>query len=534
MAKNLLILCHDLINAQLDRRITQQAAVWVDRGWDVTLIGMREKAEGVIERWSNGVVVLKVDQRSMPRVEDRFWEQILASPAESLAEYDTLTGKNAGAAQASEPAADQTGDTRLAEAKSFHGSKQFSPSEREGASPAVRQPMGSIAIAAARRIWRFLPPEARARGANHIRSVARGVWRLLPLPVKITIRKRIVKDSTAGPLASVLRQIEWYPLPFTQALLDAANDLPAQVILAADLTTLPASLELAGRFGSLILYDAHELYSEQVTFSQRQRKLLKYHEGRGLRQVFIAYTVSDAFAGLMQEAYGLVARPRVLTNAPDFVPRSRRSGEVGPLRKAAGLDAGTHVLLFHGGFSPHRNIETLARGFIAADLPNVHLVFLGYGDRSLVELASTEEGAKKRISILDAVPAAELDQWVGDADHVVIPYPAVDLNTTWCSPNKLYDCIALGVPLIVNRELRNVSDIIAQYGIGLSLDMSTPERLAEDFRAAFSEPLLPVDFSAVREKLGWQAQRRTLESWIDEVEARLASEGGGRAGRMVP
>lgn len=503
MPKHLLILCHDLINAQLDRRITQQAAVWIERGWDVTLIGMTEKAGSMVERWSSGVVVVKIDQNSMPKVEDKFWEQLFTSPVVTLSKRDITSD----------------------EVTDFVDGLSTAQSHATAAAPAIRQRLASIPFIVARKAWSLFPPRAKARSASHIWSVARRVWRLLPRRAKNLLTE---KASVQALASSVLG--EWYPLPCTQALLDAARDLPADVILSADLATLPAGVELADRFGALVLYDAHELYPEQVTFSQRQKALLKYHERRSLQRVFIAYTVSDAFADLMQKAYDLTVRPRVLTNAPDFTPHLHNPAQVGPLRRALGLDASTRIILYHGGFSPHRNIEILIRGFTAAALPNVRLVFLGYGDRNLVERTIAEGGSEDRITILNAVPAAELDRWVGDADHVVIPYPAVDLNTTWCSPNKLYDCIALGVPLIVNRDLRNVSEVIAKFRIGISLDMSTPERLAEDFRNAFSIPLPPADFTAAREKLGWDAQRRVIESWIDEIEAHLASDGCRRVG----
>jgi hypothetical protein len=40
MKKHLVVLCHDVIVDHFDRRISEQAKIWVEQRWDVTIIGM--------------------------------------------------------------------------------------------------------------------------------------------------------------------------------------------------------------------------------------------------------------------------------------------------------------------------------------------------------------------------------------------------------------------------------------------------------------------------------------------------------------
>ena len=47
---------------------------------------------------------------------------------------------------------------------------------------------------------------------------------------------------------------------------------------------------------------------------------------------------------------------------------------------------------------------------------------------------------------MPAVPQAELLEWTAAADIGIIPYQPVDLNTRFCSPNKLFEYIAAGIP----------------------------------------------------------------------------------------
>jgi glycosyltransferase involved in cell wall biosynthesis len=277
-------------------------------------------------------------------------------------------------------------------------------------------------------------------------------------------------------------------------------------------------LAISQRNDAVLVYDMHEYYLEQIAFDPLQKKLLEHWEEIGLAQALISYTVSQPIANAMQERYRLLSAPGVITNALK-VPAGPIAVQQGDrLRAAVGAREGDKILLYHGGFVINRNLEKLIEGFGLSSREDVVLVLMGYGDLSFAQDALRAAAATSRIVVLPAVPAVELSEWVVGADAVVIPYPSVDLNTTLCAPNKLFDCIALGVPLLVNQELENVGAILEEFGIGSRIDLTSSSSVSCAISAWKGEPIALSRFEAAQIQLGWEAQEQKLLTWIHVVE----------------
>jgi SAM-dependent methyltransferase/glycosyltransferase involved in cell wall biosynthesis len=488
MKRHLLVLCHDVIDAHFDRRISQQVNVWIEQGWDVTIVGMTDKDSDVFERWRNGVLCIKIDQRNLLPVNDALWEQVAALPVQS-----------SGSAEA---------DT-VAPATSKGGVETSSPTIQKRLSHVVRT------------LWKRLPTS----------------WRDRAWPWRVRLAHFVERWGKQPPaIADVpkISELEWYPLPFTESLCATAGNLRPDAILACDLTTIPAALRLATNTGAVLLYDAHEFYPEQAAFTPRQRALLRTWEARALNEAFLAYTVSPTIACLMQEQYQSSRLPDTLTNAPNFLARPPDTQRNGPIRRALNLETSTRLILYHGGFSKHRNLDVLIFGFMQAKLPNTCLVMLGFGDREWIKDLITQANGEGAVCLLNAVPASELDQWVADADFVVIPYPAVDRNTEFCSPNKLHDCVALEIPVLANQDLKDVCAVLSKYRIGISLDLSSPDVAARSLSNITAFQVNLSDFAGARRDLGWPRQADKVCSWIAAVEREIARGDQSKAPIVSP
>ena len=121
------------------------------------------------------------------------------------------------------------------------------------------------------------------------------------------------------------------------------------------------------------------------------------------------------------------------------------------IRTALGLASDTPVALYHGGFSAHRGLEELAEAILLPGLERVHAVFLGYGNKRdwlLAQELDPRYGG--RLNVIAAVPPDRLADWVVDADVGVMPIQASTLNHSMSTPNKLFECLAAGVPVVVS------------------------------------------------------------------------------------
>lgn len=300
------------------------------------------------------------------------------------------------------------------------------------------------------------------------------------------------------------------PLPFRKAFFTAAYDYKADIIQVHDLPALEAGANLAKKWDVPLVYDAHELYPEQRSFSWVQRRICARIEKKLIQSCTKVFAVNDSIAEEMMTRYG-ISRPITLINALDPLPEYNVTHSYNILREKLNIEAGRKILLFQGGFSPHRNLEKLIKAIKLVKNPDVDLVMMGFGDFETVlkEKANRLGLLNKRIYFLPAVPQSELLQHSASADVGIIPYPHVDLNSYYCTPNKLFEFIQAGLPILANDspELRR---FIHDTGFGLVKPMHTSRQIASAIDQIFADP---NQYQSYREQLKeqryaftWQVQ----------------------------
>jgi glycosyltransferase involved in cell wall biosynthesis len=120
------------------------------------------------------------------------------------------------------------------------------------------------------------------------------------------------------------------------------------------------------------------------------------------------------------------------------------------LRGAAGVPAGSPIILYHGALGPHRGIEQLVAALGQPELADSHLVLLGFGDVGRLGIDPGAPGPTERVHLLDAVAPTELLEWVAGADVDAMPLQRSSLNHWYCTPNKLWESLAAGVPVVAS------------------------------------------------------------------------------------
>lgn len=300
-----------------------------------------------------------------------------------------------------------------------------------------------------------------------------------------------VKRSLRGRLSKLLQVARtstlavWDPLPFDAPLLAAASNKLFHAVVANDLTTLTAGATLAAKARVPLVYDAHELYCEQVNFNAGMKSALYAAEKAAIGKADLVITVSDPIADFLQIRYDLKQRPLVIRNVP--IPMSAvTSRQETYLRRHADAQPDDTIFVFHGGFASGRNLETIIHGFAAAKLKNSHLLFMGFGKAETLRHA-IEQYPGLACKLIPPVQPSEVTGVIASADFVVLPYPPIDLNTTYCLPNKLFDAFAAGVPVLANKALPAVHKLLAQYGNGYLADMSSIAAVAAGFNGAASQ-----------------------------------------------
>lgn len=327
-------------------------------------------------------------------------------------------------------------------------------------------------------------------------------WRLYTTQLLLRYRNRTLHD----------------PLPFRQAFVKHGIAMRSDVVQVHDLPALEAGAELAAAWGVPLVYDAHELYPEQNAFSQVQRDICSQAEARLIQRAQLVFAVNQSIGEEMARRYG-IAPPVTLLNAIDppaeFDPERRYD----LLREKLGLAKERRILLFQGGFAPHRNLENLIKAMALIKTQDVDLVMMGFGPYGdvLKQLAIKQGLLGSRIYFLPAVPQSELLQHSASADVGIIPYPHVDLNSYYCTPNKLFEFIQAGLPILAN-DSPELNRFVKLNGFGCSHDMGSLTSIATAVDETFASPQLEVWRDNVKMQRGSFTWRQQSEVYSQKIE----------------
>ena len=298
---------------------------------------------------------------------------------------------------------------------------------------------------------------------------------------------------------------------------------PVDTWHAHDLTGLEAVAPRIDR-GTHVVYDSHELFLETGSATRLPgfaRRLLAWRERRLVRRCRAVITVNPGLAEELERRYH-PARIEVVRNCPArWDPPAHRPTLI---RDVLGLPSESTILLFHGALVPGRGIGTLVNVLRSPGLEHVHLVLLGPGSLKTAEVelqpGAAERPGSRRVHLLPAVPPEELPDWVASADIGSVMQEPLDLNLVLSTPNKLFESIAVGTPVLASDlpEIRRVVLGDPDGPLGVLCDPTNTASVA----AALAELLAPPrrELTEMRGRCIRAADRRL--NWSVESQRLLA------------
>ena len=278
---------------------------------------------------------------------------------------------------------------------------------------------------------------------------------------------------------------------------------------------IPVALTVGKRDGSPVVYDARDIHLEARNLARmgRPARWLLGRTERGWAQAATrVISVNDAYADVLAARWP-IERPLVVMNCSyrytPPTPRERR------FHDALGLPGHHKVVLYHGGLFAWRGIEQLVEAI--RDVPDATLVLMGYGVfEPTLRAWEADPSLGGKVRVLDAVPPAELHDWVAAADVIGMPIQGDTLNHRLTTPNKLFEAMAAGVPAVVS-DLPGMSAIVKDAGSGILVDPTDVPAIAAAIRSITS--LSDEDWQAWRERCLAAAHDRY--NWETQVEKLL-------------
>lgn len=277
--------------------------------------------------------------------------------------------------------------------------------------------------------------------------------------------------------------------PWADAVVEAASE--TDVFHAQSLIVLPVVREASRRLEGRFVYDVADYHTEAARLARMPwivREVVRRRERDWARDGSAFLAVSEPVADLVVRRWG-VPRPTILWNCPPaWKPEVPGIVESDRIREATGIEQERPIVLYQGGFSVDRGVEELVAAATQPRLMELGaaVVFMGYGrlEAFIAEAVAQHPG---RIYLLPAVRPDDLMPWTASAGVSFVGQPPRTLNQKMNLPNKLFESIMAGVPVVVstgNEQCR----LSSEEAIGVCVDIDDPAAIAAACADLLSAP----------------------------------------------
>jgi glycosyltransferase involved in cell wall biosynthesis len=298
------------------------------------------------------------------------------------------------------------------------------------------------------------------------------------------------------------------------------------VVHAHDAAMLLPGVIGARLTGAQLIYDSHELATSVPYRERAWAWFVAAIERIVVPRCTGVITVADGIALRLRERYRLASTPTVVRNVSELEPTGK-----GDLRARIGIDQHTPLVLHQGAPAPARGCEVLVAAI--ERLPGVHLAFLGDpepGYASMLREVVRERGVQDRVTLLPSVPLERLLAHTAEADVGVTLLQDTCENHRLALPNKLFEYIAAGVPVVASA-LPETRRLVESYAIGWCVPPADSYALARALRTALRErddASLRKRMEEAQRELCWSREQKRLL----ELYARVATR--SEAGEHEP
>lgn len=280
------------------------------------------------------------------------------------------------------------------------------------------------------------------------------------------------------------------------------------VILANDLDTLLPAFLVSRLRGKKLVYDSHEYFTEAEGLTGRafQKNMWLRIERFIFPKLKHVYTVNESIASIYRKLYRVEVK--VVRNMPRCSPQPMTN------RREKQLPADRTIFILQGAYiDPDRGAAEAVEAMCFVE--NAMLLIIGSG-RALDDLKQlvSSKNLHDKVKFFGKMPAAELREYTACADFGLSLDKPLHENYRLSLPNKLFDYLHAGVPVLVSA-LPELERIIHTYKVGWIIDEVTPEKVAAVMKTAMISPdkaTIRANCQQAAKELNWEKEEEVLRS----------------------
>jgi len=283
-----------------------------------------------------------------------------------------------------------------------------------------------------------------------------------------------------------------------------------QLLYSNDLDTLLPNFLVSKLNSSKLIYDSHEYFTEvpELISRPRTRSFWLTLEKFIFPKLKNVITVNQKLAEIYSNKY------KVPVTVIKNVPYSCSETSFRPLLN---LPENQKIILYQGALNIGRGLELMIDSL--KYLKNHLLVLAGDGDiTAQLKLRVTRNHLEDRVKFTGKLLPDELIKLTHQADLGLSLEEDLGLNYRYCLPNKVFDYIHAGIPVLVSK-LPLLEELLNQYKIGECLNTRNPKSLAaaiEKMIVNKSDYLHDLEKAAT--DLNWNHEKKTLIEFIKKID----------------
>jgi glycosyltransferase involved in cell wall biosynthesis len=257
-----------------------------------------------------------------------------------------------------------------------------------------------------------------------------------------------------------------------------------------DLDTLPLGFLLGKLRSKPIVYDAHESFPDMLEGSVPRvvQQGLVLLENFLIRRIDLLVTVGEKLRRHFVERGARHAV--VVANWKRLGDFSRTSEENQAVRRRLGIPEGALAVVCITQLLKDRKLEELLEA--AEEYPNVYVII---GGRGVLEQLVVESAARNpRTRFVGFASGKQIADYTCAADVVYYGFDPQNPNARFSAPNKLYEALVAGRPLITG-DFGEIADVVREAKCGIVL----PEYSANEIQRAFAVLALPEQRNCMAE-----------------------------------
>lgn len=287
----------------------------------------------------------------------------------------------------------------------------------------------------------------------------------------------------------------------------------ADLLWANDLDTLWPNYLVSKLKGIPIVYDSHEIFCEvpELQNNPTKKKIWEWLESTIVPKLKYCLTVNQSIANYFTEKYKV---PFIsLRNIPNYAKL-----ESVKTRTELNLPVEKKVVILQGaGINVQRGAEELVEAF--RYLSNEYLLLIiGSGDViHLLKENAVKFELNDKVKFIDKIPATELRHYTCNANIGVTIDKDTNLNYHFSLPNKVFDYLHAGIPILATR-LPEIETIIKKYQVGAFIESHDPKHIAQCMESIFNnrnyENFKQNTLRAAQEN-NWETEKQILINFLN-------------------